>query len=77
MRCGSDVCYGANNIKRNKRYTYHTLTFTMKFPYDDDLVHLAHCHPYTYTDLQNQLHMLLKVGAARFTTVSPDLYRTF
>eukprot|EP00775_Hariotina_reticulata_P008712 gene8712-8893_t len=59
-RCGSKISYGANNIKRNKRYTYYTLTFTVKFPYSADLVHLAHCHPYTYTDLQNQLYVLLK-----------------
>lgn len=27
----------------------------MKFPYDDDTVYLAHCYPYTYTDLHQYL----------------------
>lgn len=27
----------------------------MKFPHDDDVVYLAHCYPYTYSDLQDYL----------------------
>lgn len=30
----------------------HTLTFNISFPHDRDTVYLAHCYPYTYTDLQ-------------------------
>ena len=29
-----------------------TLTFTLTAPHDLDLVHIAHCYPLTYTDLQ-------------------------
>lgn len=32
-----------------------TLTFTMEFPHDDDEVYLAHCYPYTYSDLEDYL----------------------
>ncbi len=37
---------------------YYTLTFSLRCMYDNDLVHVAHCYPYTYTDLQTYL----KVG---------------
>lgn len=30
---------------------YYALSFEIKFPYDNDTVFLAHCYPYTYTDL--------------------------
>jgi len=30
---------------------YYALSFEVKLPYDDDSVYLAHCYPYTYTDL--------------------------
>lgn len=33
----------------------YTLSFTVKFPHDDDMVYLALCYPYTYTDLQDYL----------------------
>ncbi|WIA38712.1 hypothetical protein OEZ86_002012 [Tetradesmus obliquus] len=61
VRAGSDVYYGPNSIKRGKQQTYFTLTFTMEFPHEDDTVHLAHCYPYSYSDLQNHLYVLLKV----------------
>lgn len=63
VRAGSDVYYGPNSIKRGKQQTYFTLTFTMEFPHEDDTVHLAHCYPYSYSDLQNHLYVLLKVSA--------------
>jgi hypothetical protein len=33
----------------------YTLTFNIEFPHDNDQVYLAHCYPYTYTDLQDYL----------------------
>lgn len=33
----------------------YTLSFTVKFPHDDDEVYLAQCYPYTYSDLQDYL----------------------
>jgi hypothetical protein len=61
VRWGTDVCYGANSIVCRKKQTYYTLTFTMEFPHDGDLVHLAHCYPFTWTDQQNHLYALTKV----------------
>lgn len=61
VRWGTDVCYGANSIVCRKKQTYYTLTFTMEFPHDGDLVHLAHCYPFTWTDQQNHLYALKKV----------------
>jgi hypothetical protein len=66
VRAGSDVYYGPNSIKRGKQQTYFTLTFTMEFPHDDDTVHLAHCYPYSYSDLQNHLYVLLKVRSLAY-----------
>lgn len=31
----------------------------MEFPYANDTCYLAHCYPYTYTDLTNDLNDLL------------------
>ena len=50
-RCGSDVAYFQNGIKR-KNGSYYTLTFSVCFPHDDDTAYLAHCYPYTFTDLR-------------------------
>ena len=36
----------------------YTLTFNIEFPHDNDQVYLAHCYPYTYTDLQDYLIQL-------------------
>jgi hypothetical protein len=37
---------------------YYTLTFTITFEYDNDTVFFANCHPYTYTDLVEDLDKL-------------------
>jgi hypothetical protein len=66
VHAGSDVYYGPNSIKRGKQQTYFTLTFTMEFPHNDDTVHLAHCYPYSYSDLQNHLYVLLKVRSLTY-----------
>lgn len=55
QRSGSDVCWYANNIRRRFRDHYYTLTFTLEFDHDYDLVHVCHCYPFTYTDLQHCL----------------------
>ena len=31
------------------------MTFNITFPHDQDTVYLAHCYPYTYSDLQEYL----------------------
>jgi hypothetical protein len=53
-RTGGDIAYYQNSIKR-KGGSYYTLTFTVTFPHDDDTCYLAHCYPYTYTNLQQYL----------------------
>ncbi|XP_076252419.1 cytosolic carboxypeptidase 2-like isoform X2 [Rhynchophorus ferrugineus] len=57
-RCGQNISYFSNDIINSddpdQPQTY-TLTFTVTFPHDDDEVYLAHCYPYTYTDLQEHL----------------------
>ncbi|XP_048523203.1 cytosolic carboxypeptidase 2 isoform X1 [Dendroctonus ponderosae] len=57
-RCGQNITYFCNdNVTSedpDQPQTY-TLTFTVTFPHDDDEVYLAHCYPYTYSDLQEHL----------------------
>ncbi|EFJ49798.1 hypothetical protein VOLCADRAFT_59220 [Volvox carteri f. nagariensis] len=58
-RAGTRICYYANTIRRGRSgKTYFTLTFTLTTQYDNDLVHVAHCYPYTYTDLQRYIRSL-------------------
>ncbi|GFR47481.1 hypothetical protein Agub_g9210, partial [Astrephomene gubernaculifera] len=58
-RAGSRICYYANSIRRGRQgRSYFTLTFTLTTEFDNDLVHLAHCYPYTYTDLQRYIRAL-------------------
>ncbi|XP_050303147.1 cytosolic carboxypeptidase Nna1-like isoform X2 [Anthonomus grandis grandis] len=57
-RCGQNITYFCNenmcSEDPDQPQTY-TLTFTVTFPHDDDEVYLAHCYPYTYSDLQDHL----------------------
>ena len=53
-RCGTDVCYYQNHIKRKGGH-YYTASFTVTFPHDHDTVFLAYCYPYSYSDLQAYL----------------------
>jgi hypothetical protein len=41
MRSGRDVCWYGNNIRRRFRERYYTLTFTLEFNHDFDLVSSA------------------------------------
>ena len=56
FRGGSDICYYQNSMKRKNAGYYYTLTFSMQFDHDGDTVYLAHCYPYTYTDLMRYLN---------------------
>ena len=53
-RAGTDICYFQNRIPRRTSF-YYTMTFSLKFEYDNDTVYLAYCYPYSYTDLQKYL----------------------
>ena len=50
MRCGQDICYYANSIKRKGTFYYYTLTFSTVFENDFDTIYLAHSYPYTYSE---------------------------
>ncbi|XP_018365065.1 PREDICTED: cytosolic carboxypeptidase 2 [Trachymyrmex cornetzi] len=54
-RCGDNITYYRNNDSSDDEKEKHTLTFNISFPHDRDIVYLAHCYPYTYTDLQEYL----------------------
>ena len=57
-RVGKDIDYYQNTLKReNTRLNrcYYTLTWTYTFEYDADQVYFAHCFPYTYSDLTDDL----------------------
>ena len=48
-KCSNIEC---GKLKKKGGGFYYTLTFQVQFKYDDDEVFMAHCYPYTYTDLQ-------------------------
>jgi len=57
-RGGYDITYKKNNILREKikrTKTYHTLTFSYNFQYDNDVVYFAQSFPYTYSQLMEYL----------------------
>lgn len=45
-------------MKRKNAGYYYTLTFSVEFDHDKDVVYLAHSYPYTYTDLCRYLSHL-------------------
>ncbi|XP_021913025.1 cytosolic carboxypeptidase 2-like isoform X3 [Zootermopsis nevadensis] len=59
-RCGDNITYYRNEPLPGEedQLPSYTLTFNIEFPHDDDQVYLAHCYPYTYTDLQDYLVQL-------------------
>ena len=59
-RAGTDVVYFRNRRKhavagQAKRKNYYTLSFVHVFQRPGDIVFFAHCHPYSYSDLQHDL----------------------
>lgn len=62
-RVGTDISYVQNNFKReNMRFTryYYTFSFTHEFTHTNDSVYFAHCFPYTYSDLVDDLSRIEK-----------------
>ncbi|EZA59843.1 Cytosolic carboxypeptidase NnaD [Ooceraea biroi] len=68
-RCGDNITYYRNSdSSSDEERERHTLTFNISFPHDRDIVYLAHCYPYTYTDLQEYLGKIATDPAkTRFT----------
>ncbi|XP_026815510.1 cytosolic carboxypeptidase 1-like [Rhopalosiphum maidis] len=52
-RTGMDICYYRNCYKNcNKTHgSYMTATFSIQFPYDQDICYIAYVYPYTYSKL--------------------------
>ncbi|CAG5096104.1 Oidioi.mRNA.OKI2018_I69.XSR.g14474.t1.cds [Oikopleura dioica] len=58
IRNGENIRYYRRAIPTPSGRSQYCLTWTMKFPHNDDTVYLAHDYPYTYTDLQQYLDTL-------------------
>ncbi|XP_063874130.1 uncharacterized protein LOC135107747 isoform X3 [Scylla paramamosain] len=66
-RCATNIVYFKNHDSSNDATCYdsdddgeddapsYTLSFNVTFPHDHDTVHLAHCYPYSFSDLQEHL----------------------
>ncbi|XP_015179661.1 PREDICTED: cytosolic carboxypeptidase NnaD [Polistes dominula] len=66
-RCGENISYYKNG-ESDEEKEKHTLTFNICFPHDHDIVYLAYCYPYTYTDLQEYLTKIVSDPVkSRFT----------
>ncbi|XP_057185932.1 cytosolic carboxypeptidase 2 isoform X1 [Triplophysa rosa] len=57
-RAGTNIRYYPNNTEQDGKPLY-SLTWTIEFPYDSDTCYLAHCYPYTYSDLQRYLREVI------------------
>lgn len=57
FRVGSSISYHQSSVIGREGPPQYTLTFTLTLPHDDDVVHLAHCYPYSYTHLIRQGHL--------------------
>ncbi|KAJ3211694.1 Cytosolic carboxypeptidase 2 [Entophlyctis luteolus] len=54
----SDVRTLDENCPQDSPSQRYTLSFTVNFPCENDVVYLAHCYPFSYTDLQNDIYEL-------------------
>ncbi|XP_077296694.1 cytosolic carboxypeptidase 2-like [Arctopsyche grandis] len=56
-RCADNISYYKNDptCEEEEQSPSYTLTFNVEFPHENDVVYLAHCYPYTYSDLQDYL----------------------
>ena len=55
-RGGTNIQYYANNIRRpSGSKCFYSLSFNYKAEHEDDTLYLAHCYPYTYSDLMQDL----------------------
>ncbi|CAH2326030.1 cytosolic carboxypeptidase 2 [Pelobates cultripes] len=54
-REGNDIKYYKSSGIQDGNALYR-LTWTFEFQHDDDTCYFAHCYPYTYSDLQRDLH---------------------
>ncbi|KFW05706.1 Cytosolic carboxypeptidase 4, partial [Eurypyga helias] len=65
LRAGHDICYYKNHYRCSaaagggvRGKFYYTLTFSIKFPHNDDVCYLAYHYPYTYSTMMSHLDIL-------------------
>lgn len=72
-RCGNNISYYSNKNELNETDYQHIkfiFTFTIEFPYENDVVFFAYSYPYTYSDLQCYLFKLIThPKKSQFTTL--------
>ncbi|XP_052085514.1 uncharacterized protein LOC127723104 isoform X7 [Mytilus californianus] len=64
MRAGHHISYSRNVMHLHcplltRGIAYYMLEWQMDFPHEDDACYLAHCYPYTFTDLKEDLDSLI------------------
>ncbi|KAK3581760.1 hypothetical protein CHS0354_036079 [Potamilus streckersoni] len=64
VRAGHHVSYSRNVLHLHcpllqRGIAYYELEWQMEFPNENDTYYLAHCYPYTFTDLKDDLENLL------------------
>lgn len=47
----------------NENYCYYTLSFTLKFKYDNDIVYVAMNYPYPYTKCIQHIDQVISQNA--------------
>jgi hypothetical protein len=52
QRVGENIVYYQNPNKKKGSLLNYCMTFNLQFKYDNDEVYMAHCYPYTYSDLK-------------------------
>ena len=62
-RVGERISYYKNNYGKKKK-VYYTLTFHLRFNYENDVCYIAYHYPYTYTTL-----MVRKMIKNSFTSI--------
>ncbi|ESO85980.1 hypothetical protein LOTGIDRAFT_235577 [Lottia gigantea] len=63
-RTGHHISYSNNIVNHTcplleKGISYYMLEWQMEFPHEDDTYYMAHCYPYTFTDLKEDVDTLL------------------
>ncbi|XP_028970678.2 cytosolic carboxypeptidase 2 isoform X2 [Esox lucius] len=56
-RVGQQVSYRPNG-QQHANQPHYSLSWTFHFPYDQDTCYLAHCYPYTYSNLWTHLSQI-------------------
>ncbi|XP_032793562.2 LOW QUALITY PROTEIN: cytosolic carboxypeptidase 4 [Daphnia magna] len=55
-RSGTSICYYRNGFRQTVAdQSYWSLSFTLRFPYDNDVVYIAYHYPYTYSQLMTDI----------------------